>query len=92
MILAVVPANINISIREFLEKAEDVNGVLIKLNLVNPGAEKHVVDLPKGRTNQLKLRGTYFVVLVKQNSRNPLLNVKPWEEASLTGGTLELIK
>ena len=48
VILAVVPANINISIREFLEKAEDVDekgrrtlGVLTKPNLVNLGAEKN---------------------------------------------------
>lgn len=62
VMLAVVPANVDIATQEILEKAEDVDpegirtlGVLTKPDLVDPGAEKHVIDLLQGRTHQLKL-------------------------------------
>ena len=62
VMLAVVPANVDIATQEILEKAEDVDpegtrtlGVLTKPDLVDPGAEKNVIDLVEGRTHQLKL-------------------------------------
>lgn len=63
IMLAVVPANVDIATQEILEKAEDVDpegtrtlGVLTKPDLVDKGAEKDVIDLVEGRTHQLKPR------------------------------------
>lgn len=62
IMLAVVPANVDIATQEILEKAEDVDpegtrtlGVLTKPDLVDKGAEKNVIDLVEGRTHQLIL-------------------------------------
>lgn len=62
IMLAVVPANVDIATQEILEKAEDVDpegirtlGVLTKPDLVDKGAEKNVIDLMEGKTHQLKL-------------------------------------
>ena len=62
VMLAVVPANVDIATQEILERAEDVDpegtrtlGVLTKPDLVDKGAEKNVIDLVEGNTHQLKL-------------------------------------
>ncbi|KAL9129208.1 MAG: hypothetical protein Q9217_002277 [Psora testacea] len=62
VMLAVVPANVDIATQEILKKAEEVDpegtrtlGVLTKPDLVDKGAEKNVIDLVEGKTHQLKL-------------------------------------
>lgn len=62
IVLAVVPANVDIATQEILERAEELDpegtrtlGVLTKPDLVDKGAEKNVIDLIEGRTHQLKL-------------------------------------
>jgi len=67
VMLAVVPANVDIATQEILEMAEEVDpdghrtiGVLTKPDLVDKGAENSVVELIKGRRHQLTL-GWYVV-------------------------------
>lgn len=62
VMLAVVPANVDIATQEILEKAEEVDpegirtlGVLTKPDLVDKGAENNVIDLVEGKFHQLKL-------------------------------------
>jgi hypothetical protein len=62
VILAVIPANVDISTQEILEMAEEVDpegqrtlGVLTKPDLVDKGAEQAVIDLIEGRRHQLAL-------------------------------------
>lgn len=62
VMLAVVPANVDIATQGILDKAEEVDpdgmrtlGVLTKPDLVDKGAEKNVIDLIEGRTHQLRL-------------------------------------
>ena len=61
-ILAIIPANVDIATQEILEiaKEHDPNGqrtfgVLTKPDLVDKGAEKHVMDIIKGKNHQLGL-------------------------------------
>lgn len=67
IILAVLPANVDIATQEILELAGEVDphgqrtlGVLTKPDLVDRGAEKDVIDLVQGRKN--RLRPGYCVV------------------------------
>ena len=62
VMLAVVPANVDIATQEILEMAEEVDadghrtlGVLTKPDLVDKGAEGSVVELIEGRRHQLTL-------------------------------------
>lgn len=62
IILAVVPANVDIATQEILKMAEKCDkegqrtlGVLTKPDLVDRGAENRVVDLVEGRSYKLKL-------------------------------------
>jgi hypothetical protein len=67
IILAVIPANVDIATQEILDMAADVDpsgqrtlGVITKPDLVDKGAEQDVVDLVLGRRNRLRLG--YFIV------------------------------
>lgn len=62
VILAVVPANVDIATQEILEMAAECDtevertlGVLTKPDLVDAGAEQHVLDLVEGKSHKLKL-------------------------------------
>lgn len=62
VILAVIPANVDIATQEILEMAAECDtegertlGVLTKPDLVDPGAEQHVLDLVEGKSHKLKL-------------------------------------
>jgi GTPase SAR1 family protein len=62
VMLAVVPANVDVATQEILELAADVDpegkrtlGVLTKPDLVDQGAESRVVDLLQGRAHPLRL-------------------------------------
>lgn len=62
VILAVIPANVDIATQEILEMAAECDtegertlGVLTKPDLVDPGAEQHVLDLLEGKSHKLKL-------------------------------------
>jgi hypothetical protein len=62
VMLAVVPANVDVATQEILEMAVDVDpdgertlGVLTKPDLVDQGAEPRVIDLLEGRSHTLKL-------------------------------------
>lgn len=67
VILAVIPANVDIATQEILdmgaecdEKGERTLGVLTKPDLVDKGAEHNVVDLLEGKSHKLNL-GWYIV-------------------------------
>ena len=67
VILAVIPANVDIATQEILELAEDCDpqgkrtlGVLTKPDLVDQGAEKNVISILDGEQHVLKL-GWYVV-------------------------------
>jgi hypothetical protein len=62
VMLAVVPANVDLATQEILELAAEADihgdrtlGVLTKPGLVDRGAESGVVDLVEGRVRQMKL-------------------------------------
>lgn len=62
VILAVIPANVDIATQEILEMAAECDtegertlGVLTKPDLVDEGAEQHVLDLVEGKSHKLKL-------------------------------------
>lgn len=62
VMLAVIPANVDVATQEILEMAHDVDpnqdrtlGVLTKPDLVDKGAEPRVIDLLEGRTRAMKL-------------------------------------
>nr|POE56497.1 interferon-induced gtp-binding protein mx1 [Quercus suber] len=62
IMLAVVPANVDIATQEILELAADVDpkgdrtlGILTKPDLVDRGAEAGVIDLVEGRKQNMKL-------------------------------------
>jgi len=62
VILAVVPANVDVATQEILETADEVDpdgqrtlGVLTKPDLVDKGTEPGVIDLIEGRKHQLAL-------------------------------------
>ncbi|KXT07931.1 hypothetical protein AC579_6692 [Pseudocercospora musae] len=62
VMLAVIPANVDVATQEILELANDSDphgdrtlGVLTKPDLVDKGAEPRVVDLVDGRTRPMKL-------------------------------------
>lgn len=62
VMLAVVPANVDVATQEILELARDVDpngdrtlGVLTKPDLVDEGTEPRVVDLVEGRARVMKL-------------------------------------
>ncbi|KAL9126918.1 MAG: hypothetical protein Q9217_004113 [Psora testacea] len=62
VILAIIPANVDIATQEILEMAEEHDpdgqrtlGVLTKPDLVDPGAELAVIDILNGKSHQLKL-------------------------------------
>ncbi|KAL4867954.1 hypothetical protein BDV12DRAFT_197670 [Aspergillus spectabilis] len=61
IILAVVPANVDVATQEVIERAREVDpegqrtlGVLTKPDLVDRGAEQHVLELIAGRTMPLR--------------------------------------
>src|SRR2546421_6161851 len=67
IILAVIPANVDIATQEILSMAKEVDphgqrtlGVLTKPDLVDRGAEKDVLDLVQGKKQKLRLG--YYVV------------------------------
>lgn len=60
VILAVIPANVDIATQEILEMAAECDtegertlGVLTKPDLVDPGAEQHVLNLLEGKSHKL---------------------------------------
>ena len=62
VILAIIPANVDIATQEILEMAEEHDpnghrtlGVLTKPDLVDPGAENEVINIIKGRNHALRL-------------------------------------
>ena len=62
IILAVLPANVDIATQEILDTAAEVDpsgqrtlGILTKPDLVDKGAEPDIMDLVRGRRNKLKL-------------------------------------
>lgn len=62
VILAVIPANVDIATQEILETAGELDvrgertlGVLTKPDLVDKGAESAVVDIIEGRSHALNL-------------------------------------
>ena len=62
VMLAVIPANVDVATQEILEMAADVDpdgkrtlGVLTKPDLVDQGAESRVIDLLQGRAHALTL-------------------------------------
>lgn len=62
IILAVIPANVDIATQEILDMAEEVDkkgqrtlGVLTKPDLVDRGAENNVLDLLQGKSHKLNL-------------------------------------
>lgn len=62
VMLAVIPANVDVATQEILELATDVDptgdrtlGVLTKPDLVDQGAESRVIDLIEGRARVMKL-------------------------------------
>ena len=62
VILAVVPANVDIATQDILEIAEECDpkgqrtlGVLTKPDLMDEGAEHNVIDIVKGKSHQLHL-------------------------------------
>jgi len=62
LLLAVVPANVDIATQEILEMADEVDkdkvrtmGILTKPDLVDKGAENAVIDLLEGKRQSLKL-------------------------------------
>ena len=62
VILAIVPANVDIATQEILEMAEELDiegartlGVLTKPDLVDKGAEPAVIDIIEGRSHVLNL-------------------------------------
>jgi hypothetical protein len=62
IMLAVVPANVDLATQEILELAAEVDahgdrtlGVLTKPDLVDKGAEQGVIDILAGRTRRMKL-------------------------------------
>lgn len=62
VILAVIPANVDIATQEILEMAEELDvkgertlGVLTKPDLVDKGAEPAVVDIIEGKSHALNL-------------------------------------
>lgn len=76
-ILTVVPANVDIATQEIIEIAEEHDterqrtlGVLTKPDLVDRGAEQHVIDLIEGKSHQLGLGWC----IVRNLSHNELLN------------------
>lgn len=62
VILAVIPANVDIATQEILEMAEELDvkgertlGVLTKPDLVDKGAEPAIIDIIEGRSHVLNL-------------------------------------
>lgn len=73
VMLAVIPANVDIATQEILTMAEEFDkdgmrtiGVLTKPDLVDSGAEKQVIDLVHGEKHKLSL-GWYLVRNLGQN-------------------------
>jgi hypothetical protein len=86
VMLAVVPANVDLATQEILELAAEADihgdrtlGVLTKPDLVDRGAESGVVDLVEGRVRQMKL-GWHII-------RNP--GQKELQDMSMDRGDLE---
>jgi hypothetical protein len=78
VILAVIPANVDIATQEILEMAEEVDpdgqrtlGVLTKPDLVDKGAEHAAMDLIEGRRHQLALGWHLVRNLGQQESSDP---------------------
>ncbi len=79
IILAVLPANVDIATTEILDMAAKVDpsgqrtmGILTKPDLVDKGAEQDIIELVRGRKNKLKLG--YSVVRNRgQQDRNATL-------------------
>nr|POE78436.1 interferon-induced gtp-binding protein mx1 [Quercus suber] len=87
IMLAVVPANVDVATQEILELAADVDpkgdrtlGVLTKPDLVDKGAEAGVIDLLEGRKQKMKL-GWHVV-------RNP--GQQQLSDLNLQRGNLEM--
>lgn len=62
IILAVIPANVDVATQEIIELAAEVDpsgertlGVLTKPDLVDKGAEQDIIDLVRGKRHELKL-------------------------------------
>lgn len=81
VMLAVVPANVDVATQEILELALDVDptgdrtlGVLTKPDLVDTGAEHRVIDLVENRTRQMKLGWHIVRNLGQQQLNDPSLD------------------
>ena len=91
VILAVIPANVDIATQEILEMAEEVDpegqrtlGVLTKPDLVDKGAEQAVVDLIEGRRNHLALGWHLVRNPGQQESSDPTTDRHVLEKAFFT--------
>ena len=95
VILAVIPANVDIANQEILEIAGELDvrgertlGVLTKPDLVDKGGESEVIDIIEGRSHALNLGwcivrnpGQQALAVIQSNSRRP-----PKAASQLTGG------
>ena len=87
IILAVLPANVDIATQEILSMAEECDphgqrtlGVLTKPDLIDKGAEGDIIDLVKGRKRRLRL-GFCIVRNRGQNERNNSISERNRKEA-----------
>lgn len=81
VILAVIPANVDIATQEILEMADEFDkqgertlGVITKPDLVDKGAENAVMDLVEGRKHQLTLGWHLIRNPGQQESSDPTTN------------------
>lgn len=86
-ILAIIPANVDIATQEILEIAKEHDprgertlGVLTKPDLVDKGAEHHVMDLVEGKSHQLGLGWCIVRNLGQKESLNSESNRHELEE------------
>lgn len=84
VILAVIPANVDIATQEILEMAEELDikgertlGVLTKPDLVDKGAEPAVIAIIEGRTHALNLGWCIVRNPGQQELTNGLSNASP---------------
>ena len=87
VMIAVVPANVDIATQEILEMAREVDpegqrtiGVFTKPDLVDKGAEAHIIDLLQGRRANGKLGWSMVRNLGQQELKDPKTNRQSLEE------------
>ncbi|KAK8159573.1 P-loop containing nucleoside triphosphate hydrolase protein [Phyllosticta citrichinensis] len=91
VMLAVVPANVDIATQSILQSAKAVDpqghrtlGVLTKPDLVDKGAESSVIDLVEGRKHKLSLGWSILKNPGQAQSRDPSTDRKKLEEEFFT--------